>query len=134
LSPPVVFSLVVLALSETCAVILHSSGVQDVDSDLKGDDLDSDACLRALGGMGWVFSNSHEREKTVHMVWEARVISGDECCRERSHQREYLEHRRAQVFHPEQRPQIVLLARLRSLATYLNSQSGPTPRSLWLAV
>jgi hypothetical protein len=121
--PLVVFLLVVLALSEACTSPLHSSGVQDVDSNLKGDDLDLDACLHAVGGMGCIFSNSHEREKTVHMVWEARVISGDECCRERSHQREYLEH---------QRPQIVLLVRLRSLTTYLKSQSGPTPRSLWL--
>jgi hypothetical protein len=105
--------------------------MQDVDSELTGDGLDSDVCLRAVGGMGWIFSNSNEREKTVHMVWEARVISGDECCRERSHQREYPEHQRAQAYHSEQRPQIVLLVRLRSLATYLNSQSGPTPRSLW---
>jgi hypothetical protein len=103
------FLLMVLALSETCTSPLHSSGVQDVDSNLKGDDLDSDACLHAVGGMVWIFSNSHEREKTVHMVWEARVISGDECCRERSHQREYLEHQRAQAYHSEQRPQIVLL-------------------------
>jgi hypothetical protein len=105
--------------------------MQVVDSELTGDGLDSDVCLRAVGGMGLIFSNSHEREKAVHMVWEARVISGDECCRERSHQREYLEHQRAQAYHSEQRPQIVLLVRLRSLATYLNSQSGPTPRSLW---
>ncbi|KAJ8586513.1 hypothetical protein M405DRAFT_353046 [Rhizopogon salebrosus TDB-379] len=62
------FSLVVLALSETCASPLHSSGVQDVDSDLKGDGLDSDVCLHALGGMCWIFFKSHEREKAVHII------------------------------------------------------------------
>ncbi|KAJ8586517.1 hypothetical protein M405DRAFT_883247 [Rhizopogon salebrosus TDB-379] len=49
---------------------------------------DSDARLHAVGGTGGIFTDSYEREKTVHMVWEARVISGDDYYhRERSHQR-----------------------------------------------
>jgi hypothetical protein len=52
---------------------------------------DSDARLHAVGGMGGIFTDSYEREKTVHIVWEARVISGDDYHRERSHQHEYLE-------------------------------------------
>ncbi|KAJ8586510.1 hypothetical protein M405DRAFT_883243 [Rhizopogon salebrosus TDB-379] len=47
---------------------------------------DSDARLHAVGGTGGIFTDSYEREKTVHMVWEARVISGDDYHRERSHQ------------------------------------------------
>jgi hypothetical protein len=67
------------------------------------DGVNLDACLHAVGGMGWIFADSHEREKTIHMVWEARIISGDERHRERSHQREYSEDQRAQVA-PRTRP------------------------------
>jgi hypothetical protein len=59
---------------------------------------DSDARLHAVGGTGGIFTDSYKREKTVHMVWEARVISGYDYHRERSHQREYLEDQHAHAY------------------------------------
>ncbi|KAJ8584584.1 hypothetical protein M405DRAFT_866094 [Rhizopogon salebrosus TDB-379] len=75
------------------ATILLAQGDldQDTDNDLKGEDelpwdVDIeegvDACLSALG---WIFANSHDREKMVHM-------------------RDYLEGQRAQAYHSGQLP------------------------------
>jgi len=115
---------------------------QDADSDLKGEDglpWDADiedgvdACLRALGEMGWIFSNSREREKTVRMVWEARVIRDDERRRERNRQRDYIDDQRIQAYHPEQRSRdrSPYMINKPSLPSSCRSQ-GLTPRSLSL--
>ncbi|OAX40042.1 hypothetical protein K503DRAFT_809201 [Rhizopogon vinicolor AM-OR11-026] len=115
---------------------------QDTDSDLKGEDglpWDADiedgvdACLRALGEMGWMFANSHDREKTVRMVWEARVIRDDERRRERNRQRDYIEDQRAQAYHSGQRSQdrSPYMIDKPSLPSSGRGQ-GPTPRSLSL--
>ena len=96
------------------ALLLAQGDLDQEDCDLKGEDglpWDADiedgvdACLRALGEIGWIFSNSNDREKTVRMVWEARVIRDDERRRERNRQRDYLEDQRAQAYHSGQRSQ-----------------------------
>ncbi|KAG1749013.1 uncharacterized protein EDB91DRAFT_1112007 [Suillus paluster] len=115
---------------------------QDADSDLKGEDglawdVDAedgvDVCLRALGEIGWIFANSHEREKTVRLVWDARVDRDDERRRERNRQRDYLEDHRAQAYHSGQRSQdrSPYMINKPSLPTSTRGQ-GPTPRSLSL--
>lgn len=115
---------------------------QDADSDLKGEDgltwdVDAedgvDVCLRALGEIGWIFANSHEREKSVRAVWDARVVRDDERRRERNRQRDYLEDQRAQAYHSGQRSQdrSPYMINKPSLPTSTRGQ-GPTPRSLSL--
>ncbi|KAG1790981.1 uncharacterized protein HD556DRAFT_1241415 [Suillus plorans] len=125
------------------ALLLAQGDVdQDADSDLKGDDglaWDADAedgvdvCLRALGEIGWIYANSEEREKTVRMVWEARVIRDDERRRERNRQRDYLEDQRAQAYHSGQRSQdhSPYMINKPSLPASARGQ-GATPRSLSL--
>lgn len=125
------------------ALLLAQGDVDhDADSDLKGDDglawdVDAedgvDVCLRALGEIGWIYANSQEREKTVRMVWEARVIRDDERRRERNRQRDYLEDQRVQAYHSGQRSQdrSPYMINKPSLAPSARGQ-GATPRSLSL--
>jgi hypothetical protein len=123
------------------ALLLAQGDVdQDADSDLKGDDglawdVDAedgvDVCLRALGEIGWIYANSQEREKTVRMVWEARVIRDDERRRERNRQRDYLEDQRAQAYHSGQRSQDRSPYMINKPSLPPRGQ-GATPRSLSL--
>lgn len=123
------------------ALLLAQSDVdQDADSDLKGDDglaWDADAedgvdvCLRALGEIGWIYANSQEREKSVRVAWEARVIRDDERRRERNRQRDYIEDQRAQAYHSGQRSQDRSPYTINKPSLPPRGQ-GATPRSLSL--
>ncbi|EGO21595.1 hypothetical protein SERLADRAFT_440847 [Serpula lacrymans var. lacrymans S7.9] len=67
--------------------------MEDIEVDIKEEegmswDVDVEegveVCLRALREMGWAFSKSVEREKTIRAVWESRVAREAEVTRERS--------------------------------------------------
>lgn len=47
-----------------------------------------DVCLRALGEIRWVYANSHEREKALRVIWEARIHRDNE--RVHKHSRDFV--------------------------------------------
>jgi hypothetical protein len=51
------------------------NGVEDGDASRWNADVEEgvEVCLRALGEIRWVYANTHEREKTLRAVWDARI-------------------------------------------------------------
>ncbi|KAF8558445.1 hypothetical protein OG21DRAFT_1504182 [Imleria badia] len=58
-------------------LLLAQSDKIDAEKDMTGWDADWEegvaACLQALGEVRWVYSRSHEQEKTLKAEWEARI-------------------------------------------------------------